>query len=190
MLLTSIKSPAKSLVLLAAICASGSLFAAILTVDNSKSSVSATFKQMGVPVQAKFKKFQANVDYNAAKPELSTAKVDIDVSSIDLPAPEYNQEVLKKEWFNAAQFAKASFVSTSMKALGVGKLDVSGNLSIKGKTVAVRFPLQIKTEGKNLSFEGSLPIKRLQFAIGEGEWKDTSMVADDVVIQFKVVTNP
>lgn len=187
---TSFKRLAKRVLLLAAISASGSLFAAILTIDQSKSSVSAIFKQMGVPVQAKFKKFQATIDYNAAKPELSTAKVDIDVSSIELPAPEYNQEVLKKEWFNAAQFAKASFVSTSMKTMGAGKLDVSGNLSIKGKTVAVHFPLQIKTEGKNLSFEGSLPIKRLQFAIGEGEWKDTSMVADEVVIQFKVVTNP
>ncbi|MBC3872384.1 YceI family protein [Undibacterium flavidum] len=184
------KDISKHLLIAAAVCASGSILAANLNVDNGKSSVHAVFKQMEVPVQAKFKKFQATIDYNAAKPELSTAKVDIDVSSIDLPAPEYNQEVLKKEWFNAAQFAKASFVSTSMKSLGAGKLDVSGNLSIKGKTIAVRFPLQIKTEGKALSFEGNLPIKRLQFNIGEGEWKDTSMVADEVVIQFKVVTNP
>lgn len=183
------KSISKRLLIAAAICASGSTLAANLTIDSGKSSVHAIFKQMEVPVQAKFKKFQATIDYNAAKPELSTAKVDIDVSSIDLPAPEYNQEVLKKEWFNAAQFAKASFVSTSMKSLGSGKLDVSGNLSIKGKTIAVRFPLQVKTEGKILSFEGNLPIKRLQFNIGEGEWKDTSMVADEVVIQFKVVTN-
>lgn len=183
------KSISKRLLIAAAICASGSILAANLTIDSGKSSVHAIFKQMEVPVQAKFKKFQATIDYNAAKPELSTAKVDIDVSSIDLPAPEYNQEVLKKEWFNAAQFAKASFVSTSMKSLGSGKLDVSGNLSIKGKTIAVRFPLQVKTEGKILSFEGNLPIKRLQFNIGEGEWKDTSMVADEVVIQFKVVTN-
>lgn len=190
MISTTIKEAGKRLLIVAAVFGSGSLLAANLNIDNGKSSVHVVFKQMEVPVQAKFKKFQATIDYNAAKPELSTAKVDIDVSSIDLPAPEYNQEVLKKEWFNAAQFAKASFVSTSMKSLGAGKLDVSGNLSIKGKMIAVRFPLQIKTEGKALSFEGNLPIKRLQFNIGEGEWKDTSMVADEVVIQFKVVTNP
>ena len=35
-------------------------------------------------------------------------------------------------------------------------------------------------------FEGSLPIKRLAYAIGEGEWKDTSIVADEVVIKFRV----
>ena len=172
----------------AALSSSALLFASNLNLDNSKSTVHVVFKQMEVPVQARFKKFQAQIDYNASKPELSTAKVEIDVNSIDLPAPEYNQEVLKKEWFNAAQFAKASFISTSMKNLGAGKLEVSGNLTIKGKTLAVRFPLQVKTEAKGLSFEGNLPIKRLQFNIGEGEWKDTSMVADEVMIKFKVVT--
>ncbi len=178
----------KYILMAAALSSSALLFAANLNLDNSKSTVHVVFKQMEVPVQARFKKFQAQIDYNATKPELSTAKVEIDVNSIDLPAPEYNQEVLKKEWFNAAQFAKASFISTSMKNLGAGKLEVSGNLTIKGKTLAVRFPLQVKTEAKGLSFEGNLPIKRLQFNIGEGEWKDTSMVADEVMIKFKVVT--
>ncbi|TFW09797.1 polyisoprenoid-binding protein, partial [Oxalobacteraceae bacterium OM1] len=28
----------------------------------------------------------------------------------------------------------------------------------------------------------------LAFNIGEGEWKDTSMVADEVLIKFRVVT--
>jgi polyisoprenoid-binding protein YceI len=188
MISNALNKSGKYILMAAALSSSALLFAANLNLDNSKSTVHVVFKQMEVPVQARFKKFQAQIDYNASKPELSTAKVEIDVNSIDLPAPEYNQEVLKKEWFNAAQFAKASFISTSMKNLGAGKLEVSGNLTIKGKTLAVRFPLQVKTEAKGLSFEGNLPIKRLQFNIGEGEWKDTSMVADEVMIKFKVVT--
>jgi len=164
--------------------------AANVQVDPAKSTVHVVFKQMNVPVQAQFKKFTASIDYNSAKPENSKAQVDIDAGSLNLPAPEYNAEVLKKEWFNAAQFPKASFTSTAMKSSGAGKLEVTGNLTIKGKTVVVSFPLNIKTEGKSTSFEGSLPIKRLTFNIGEGDWKDTDMIADEVVIKFKVVTNP
>ena len=164
--------------------------AANVQVDPAKSTVHVVFKQMNVPVQAQFKKFTASIDYNSAKPENSKAQVDIDAGSLNLPAPEYNAEVLKKEWFNAAQFPKASFTSTTMKSSGAGKLEVTGNLTIKGKTVVVSFPLNIKTEGKSTSFEGSLPIKRLTFNIGEGDWKDTDMIADEVVIKFKVVTNP
>ncbi|MEB0030778.1 YceI family protein, partial [Undibacterium sp. RTI2.1] len=90
--------------------------------------------------------------------------------------------------FNTAQFPKAGFVSTSMKAGANGVLNVSGKLTIKGKTTDISFPLSVKKEGANQVFDGSLPIKRLTYNIGEGEWKDTGMVADEVVIKFHVVT--
>jgi polyisoprenoid-binding protein YceI len=163
--------------------------AAIAKLDTSKSTIGIVFKQMNVPVDAKFKKFTANIDYDNAKPESSKATVDIDVSSFDLGDPEYNQEVLKKEWFNAAQFPKANFISTSMKMGADGKLNVAGNLSIKGKTIVTNFTLNVKKEGNNQVFDGNLPIKRLAFNIGEGEWKDTGMVADEVIIKFHVVTS-
>lgn len=163
-------------------------FAALAKLDAAKSSVAITFKQMNVPVDAKFKKFNASIDYNSAKPEASKASVEIELASFDLGDPEYNKEVLKKEWFNTAQFPKASFVSSGMKAGANGKLEVSGKLSIKGKTADVSFPVVLKKDGNNQIFEGSLPIKRLVFGIGEGEWKDTGMVADEVVIKFHVVT--
>ena len=162
--------------------------AAVVRVDNAKSNVAITFKQMNVPVDAKFKKFAATIDYNAANPETSKANVEIELASFDLGDADYNKEVLKKEWFNAAQFPKATFVSTGMKANGAGKLVVTGTLTIKGKAANVSFPMTVKQEGANQVFDGTLPIKRLTFNIGEGEWKDTGMVADEVAIKFHVVT--
>lgn len=161
--------------------------AATLKVDPAKSSVSATFRQMGVPVEAKFNRFTAQIDYDAAKPENAKASVDIEVASFDLGDPDYNSEVRKKEWFNAAQFPKAGFVSTKISAAGAGRLQVSGKLTLKGKTADVSFPMTVKKEGNAQLFEGSLPIRRLAFGIGEGEWKDTSIVADEVVIKFRVL---
>lgn len=161
--------------------------AAALKTDPAKSTVTATFKQMNVPVDAKFKKFSANIDYDAAKPDAAKATVEVDTGSMDLGDAEYNKEVAKKEWFNAAQFPKASFVSSSIKAAGAGKLTVTGKLTIKGKTADVSFPLTVKADGKAQVFDGVLPIKRLTYNIGEGEWKDTSMVADEVTIKFHVV---
>lgn len=162
--------------------------AAPLKTDTAKSSVSAVFKQMSVPVEARFNTFSAQVDYDSARPQAAKANVEIDVTSFDLGDAEYNKEVRKKEWFNAAQFPKATFITTSIKPGANGKLDVAGKLTIKGKTLDVAFPLTVKKEGGNQVFEGSLPIKRLAFNIGEGDWKDTSMVANEVVIKFHVVT--
>lgn len=160
---------------------------AALTFDAAKSTVTITARQMNVPVTAKFKKMIATIDYNASAPEATKASVEIDIASFDLGDSEYNQEVLKKDWFNAAAFPKATFVSTSMKNNGNGKLIAAGKLTIKGKTVNVEFPVTLAKDGKATVFDGVLPIHRLAFNIGEGEWKDTSMVADVVDIKFHIV---
>lgn len=179
---------------IAALGLATSVFAAPLKVDAAKSTVGAVFKQLNVPVEAKFKKFVAQIDFDSAKPDAAKASVDIDIASFDLGDAEYNKEVLKKEWFNGAQFPKATFVSSSIKAAAGApagtKYDVTGKLTIKGKTADVHFPLIVKKEGSNQVFDGAVPIKRLTFNIGEGEWKDTSMVADEVTIKFHVVTAP
>jgi polyisoprenoid-binding protein YceI len=141
---------------------------------------------MNVPVEAKFKKFTAQIDYDAAKPDAAKANVEIETASLDVGDPDMNKEVAKKEWFNSAQFPKATFVSSAIKAAGPGKLTVTGKLTIKGKASDVSFPLAVKTEAGKQVFEGALPIKRLAYSIGEGDWKDTSMVADEVVIKFHV----
>jgi len=162
------------------------LHAAPLQIDLSKSTVSATFKQMNVPVDANFTKFSAMIDFDANKLDAAKASIDIHIPSFDLGDPDYNHEVQKKEWFNGSQFPKASFVSSKLKSLAVGKFEVSGKLTIKGRTADVTFPLTLKKEGSAQIFEGSLPIRRLAFSIGDGEWKDTSIVADEVIIKFRI----
>ena len=169
-----------------AVC-TASADAAPLKFDTTKSSVLAVFKQMGVSIETKFTKFSAQVDYDSAKPQNSKAIVDIDITSFDLGDPDYNQEVQKKEWFNGAQFPKANFTAGKITPSGAGKLEVSGKLTIKGKTTDVSFLLNVKKEGAAQLFEGSLPIKRLAFSIGDGTWKDTSVVADEVIIKFRIV---
>jgi polyisoprenoid-binding protein YceI len=178
---------------LIALGASWSAVAAPLKPDLAKSNVTIVFKQMNVPVEAKFKQVTTLIDFNSAQPETSKASVDIAIPSFDLGDPEYNKEVLKKEWFNAQQFPKATFVTSSIKASAGApagsKYDVAGKLTIKGKTTDVSFPLSVNKEAGAQVFNGSLPIKRLTYNIGEGEWKDTSMVADEIIIKFHLVAN-
>lgn len=50
-------------------------------------------------------------------------------------------------------------------------------------------PVTIASQGNTQTFDGTLPIKRSQFDVGTGEWKDTSVVADEVVIKFHIVAS-
>ena len=160
---------------------------AIAQVDAAKSSVTATGKQLGVPMDIKFGKFDAAVNYNPANVAASTAKVDIDVTSVDVGSKEYNDELKKKDWFDTAKYPKATFVSSTFEPGAGGKVAVVGKLTIKGITQDVTAPVTFKQEGANQVFEGAFPVKRNAFKVGDGEWKDTSVVSDDVTIKFRVV---
>ena len=160
---------------------------ALAQVDAAKSSVVAVSKQMGVPVEGKFRRFSAQVSFDPAKPVEGRASIEIDIASFDLGDADFNRETAKKEWFDAAKFPKATFVTSAIKPAGTGRYEASGKLTIKGRTLDVVAPVSFKAEGGQQVFEGVLPIKRLQFNIGEGEWKDTATVADEVQIRFRIV---
>lgn len=168
--------------------AGGAASLAWAQVDTAKSTVTATAKQIGVPMDGKFKKFDATINFDPAKPATSSAKIEIDVSSFEIGDAETTKEVKGRDWFDAAKYPKAVFQSTSIKTGAPGKVDVAGKLTIKGKTVDVVVPATYRTEGAAQVFDGALPIKRTAFNIGDGEWKDTSVVADEVQIKFHIVT--
>ncbi|MCQ0032007.1 YceI family protein [Burkholderia glumae] len=168
----------------AALAVSGS---ALAQMDLAKSKVSAVSKQMNVPTEGVFKKFSADLKFDPAKAAQGSARVSIDVASFDLGDKMYNDQVAGKEWFDAKAFPQASFVSSSIAPAGGNKYEVAGKLTIKGKTVPVTVPVTVTDSGATRVFDGVLPIKRSTFEIGTGEWKDTSIVADEVQIKFHLV---
>jgi polyisoprenoid-binding protein YceI len=94
--------------------------------------------------------------------------------------------VVKPAWFNVLKFPQATFTSTAIKPLGAGKFEVAGKLAIKGSSRDVTVPVTITQAGPVSTASGAFAIKRLEFKIGEGEWADTSMVADEVQVKFKL----
>lgn len=152
----------------------------------AQSEIAFVSKQMGVPVEGKFKKFDAQIAFDPQKPETSHVALTIDIGSATIGVPETDAELPKPAWFNAIKFPQATFASTAIKAAGANKFDVSGKLTIKGESQNVVIPVNLTPQGANTWANGSFTIKRLAFKIGEGEWADTSMVADDVQVKFKL----
>ena len=152
----------------------------------AQSSIEFAAKQMGVPMQGHFRKFDAQLSFDPAKPESSRIRFSVDTGSATMGARETDAELPKPVWFNVAQFPQATFESSAIKALGGGKFDVAGKLTIKGTSVNVSVPVALTQSGATTTATGVLPIKRLAFKIGDGEWADTSMVADEVQVKFKL----
>ena len=153
----------------------------------AQSEIAFTSKQMGVPVDGKFRKFDAQLAFDPKKPEAAKIGFTIDLASVSLGTAETEAELAKPDWFNTKAFPQATFQSTAVKALGGGRFEVSGKLAIKSIGHDVVVPVTLVQAGANTTASGVFAIKRLDFRIGDGDWKDTSMVADAVQVKFKLV---
>jgi polyisoprenoid-binding protein YceI len=152
----------------------------------AQSEIAFVSKQMGVPVDGKFRKFDAQVAFDPKNPEAAKIGFAIDLGSVSIGAAETEAEVAKADWFNTKAFPQATFQSTRVKALGAGKFEVAGKLTIKGASRDVLVPVALAQAGPATTATGAFSIKRLEFKIGDGDWKDTSMVADEVQVKFKL----
>ena len=152
----------------------------------AQSEISFVSKQMGVPVEGKFKQWTAQISFDPKKPETGKIGFTIQTGSASFGSAETDAEVPKAPWFNVAKFPQASFQSSSIKALGGSRFEVQGALLIKGATQTVVVPVTVSQAGATSTATGSFVIKRLDFKIGDGEWADTSMVANDVQVKFKL----
>jgi polyisoprenoid-binding protein YceI len=150
------------------------------------SEIAFTTKQMGVPVEGKFSKFTATIALDPKKPETGNVAFAIDTGSARFGSAELDAEVPKPTWLNVAKFPQATFQSSSVRAAGPGKFEVAGKLSIKGAVHDVVVPVQVAQAGATSTATGAFVIKRLEFKVGEAEWADTSMLANDIQIRFKL----
>lgn len=153
------------------------------TVVPDKSSVSFSYKQMGVAMDGKFKKFSAHINLDPAKADKATGRLDIDLASIDTGSSEADQEVVGKAWFNVAAHPKASYVLQSLKSTGPGQFEATGQLTLKGQTRELRTALKLHAPS---TLVGNFVLKRADFGIGEGMWAKFDVVANEITVHFNL----
>ena len=153
-----------------------------------RSEIRFVSKQMGVEVEGRFRRWKANVDFRPGDVAQSRADFDVDLASIDLASEESEAEVRKAEWFDTTRFPVATFRSSSVRALGSDRYEVTGKLAMKGATRDVVVPVEVRRDAAgNTVADARFAVKRLPYRIGDGPWSDPSVVADDVAVRARIV---
>lgn len=155
-------------------------------IEPAQSEIAFTIRQLGVPVEGHFMKFSGQIAFDPRRPDAGKVAFVIDTASARFGAPETDEEAVKAPWFNSARFPQASLESTAIKAVGGGKYEVAAKLNIKGAARDVQVPVTLAKSGSVTFATGAFTVKRLDFKIGDGEWSDTSMVANEVQVKFKL----
>lgn len=158
-------------------------------VQADKSTLAFAYKQMGVPMEGKFHKFVARIAFDPDRISAAQAQIEVNPANIDTGSSEADAEVPGKLWFNTKVYPSAKFVATGVKALGGNRYEALGKLTLKGKSQDISAFFTFKPEGAVGIFDGVFILKRLDYAIGEGEWADVSAVANEVQVKFHIVVN-
>lgn len=144
-------------------------------------------KQAGAEFEGEFKKFTADIKFDPKDLATSHFDVKIDVSSVDTKDGERDDMLKTPDLFDVKRFPSSTYVADKFTAKGGNKFAATGKLTIRDITRDV--PIEFTFEEKDGSawLKGSAKIKRVEFGVGQGEWKDTSTVADDVKINFALL---
>lgn len=149
-------------------------------------SLGFTFTQLGAASTGQFKKFTTTLVYDEKNLAASSLDVKVDVTSLDTQDSERDGALAGAELFDAAKFPSATFVAKSLARNAKGGLEAVGKLTIRGVSRDLRLPLTLKPVGNGLELSGQTSIKRLDFGVGQGEWKSTESVGDEVRVQYQV----
>jgi polyisoprenoid-binding protein YceI len=156
-----------------------------------ESQIEFVVKEMGVPVPGKFKRFDAAIDIDAAKPEKSSANLSIEVGSLTTGNEEADALAVGPDWLDNAHAQYAIFKSISIRALGGGRYEAKGALSIRNheRPMIIQFSSADRPGGKNV-ITSEFIIKRSEFGIGGSEWNEGGVVAEEVAVKVQLTLAP
>lgn len=155
------------------------------TPDKAHSEVDFSILHMSLSnVRGHFGNIGGTVVLNAADITKSTVNITIDVTSVDTGVAARDSDLKSANFFDAAQFPTATFVSTAVSKTGSG-LTVNGNLTLHGVTKPVTLqvqgpngPVQGMDKKPHAGFSATTTFKRTDFGIATKY--PASVVGDDV----------
>jgi polyisoprenoid-binding protein YceI len=149
-------------------------------------SLTFAFVQAGAENQGSFRQFATELRYDASDPAAGSLKVTVQIASLDTQEKDRNAELAKAELLDVNKYPTAQYVAGSLAKRADGGLEAVGKLTLRGVTRDLRLPLTIRQSAAGLELSGETTIKRLDYGVGQGEWKSTEWVGDEVKLQYKV----
>lgn len=157
-------------------------------IDPSHTHVSFQVGHLGLThTPGIFRKVEGRVNFDDKNVETSSVAITIDAASIDTVHSQRDSDLRGTAWLDVEKNPKISFVSTSVRRVDDKNYLISGNLTIRGKTLPVEFNTVLTNRAMNpflkvpmVGFVGHARIKRSEFGMSQYP----ALIADEVALQI------
>ena len=156
-------------------------------LDPAKSSLEFTFVQAGAQNKGRFTRFQVAFEFAAESLAASRLDVTVDINSVDSGDEERDETLRGGDLFAVAKFPQAHFAASQINRAASG-YEAVGKLTIRGVTHDARVPFAFRTATENGVavgyMTGKTSVRRLDYGVGQGDWRATDQVGNDVGVSF------
>lgn len=137
------------------------------TLDPARSYVGFTVTKLGFEdVTGTFKDFDVDLRYDPERPDRSWVRWRVRVASVKTDASNRDRSLQSVEYFDTARHPELSFESRRVRPLDDGRLEVEGDLTIRGQTRPLTIVVQRTADGGG--FETRFEVDRYDFGVAGG----------------------
>jgi polyisoprenoid-binding protein YceI len=159
------------------------------TADAGKSELAFTGVQAGAEFKAVFHQFTANIQFAPDALGASSFDVRIDLASVDSEDKDRDTTIRGPDIFDVAHWPTAHYVTRSITKTATG-YTATGALTLRGVTKDVPLDFTFAAAGTGAKLVGMAKLKRLDFGAGQGDWKSTEWIKDEVKVSFTLALAP
>ena len=157
------------------------------TLDPAKSSLEFTFLQAGAKGTGRFPRFAVTLDCAGADPAGGRLEVSVDVAALDTGDKDRDDVLRSDDLFAVAKFPQAHYLATRIVKTAAG-YEADGALTIRGVTRDTKVPFTFREAIEGGAAVGYLAgktiVRRLDFGVGQGDWKATDQAGNEVTVSF------
>lgn len=162
---------------------------AIWRMDAAASHLTFTPRLAGGEFAGRFERFEVTLRFSPTDLAHSSLQVTVDLLAARTGDGDRDAALQGVDFFSTSRWPRARFTSTTIRALGGNLYEAAGRLTLRDVTREVTVPFRFERStptGDKARMTGETTVRRLPFGIGQGEWRSTEWLDDDVRIEFSL----
>ncbi|MFC0212592.1 YceI family protein [Paenibacillus chartarius] len=168
---------------------------AVWAVDASHSSIEFSVRHMMIAkVKGSFESFTAHIEADPADLTTADIRFEIDVASINTRNGDRDAHLRSGDFFDVEKYPKLTFQSTSIKKVGEGEYEVTGNVSLHGTTLSETFSVTYEGAGKDpwgnekVGFSAAGSVKRSDYGLTYNAVLETGgvLIGDEIKVSIEI----
>jgi len=157
------------------------------TVDPAHSQLTFHPRLAGGEFAGRFERFDATIRFDPADLAHSSLLVVVDLLGARTGDTDRDTALQGGDFFQTTRWPRGTFTSTGIKSLGGGRFEATGKLTLRDVTRDVRVQFRFDPaapSGGAARMIGASNLRRLEFGVGQGDWRSTEWLDDGVRVEF------